>query len=199
MAQYFISYSRQDTDVARRVADALADAGVEIWMDQRSIKPSDHWDRAIEAGLRESTGVVLILSPRACASNNVMDEISLAVDAKKHLIPIMIEQCQLPLRLARVQFIDGVDDLPRAIALCRSAIAGETEGEAAAGAAFPPNLLVALAELMRPLVGPVSSHLVEHEARTAPSREALLARLLERAPVGAEREALRKAFADLSV
>ena len=30
----FLSYAREDTDAARRVADALKSAGVEVWFDQ---------------------------------------------------------------------------------------------------------------------------------------------------------------------
>ena len=34
----FLSYAREDTDAARRIADALGAFGVEVWLDQSELR-----------------------------------------------------------------------------------------------------------------------------------------------------------------
>src|ERR1044071_5518453 len=78
MARYFLSYARADAPFALRLADDLRASGVDLWIDQRDIAPSQRWDRAVEAALRDCAAVVAVLSPRAVASENVLDEIGCA-------------------------------------------------------------------------------------------------------------------------
>ena len=40
----FLSYAREDTDAARRVADALRGFGIEVWFDQSELRGGDQWD-----------------------------------------------------------------------------------------------------------------------------------------------------------
>jgi hypothetical protein len=61
--------------------------------------------------------MVAILSPRAVASENVADEISLAIDSGKSIIPVMIERCALPLRLAQ-HLIDATRGYDNALNRC---------------------------------------------------------------------------------
>src|SRR5437764_7071487 len=68
MTTYFLSYARLDERVALRVADALIAAGVSVWVDQYDIRPSQHWDRAVETAVRGCEGMVVILSPRSADS-----------------------------------------------------------------------------------------------------------------------------------
>ena len=48
----FLSYSRADADVALRFANDLESLGVAMWVDRLNIRPSEHWDRAIERAIR---------------------------------------------------------------------------------------------------------------------------------------------------
>ena len=75
---YFLSYSRSDERFALRFAKDLRSRGVAMWVDQLDIRPSEHWDRAIEKAVRDCRGLVVIVSPRSVASDNVADEISYA-------------------------------------------------------------------------------------------------------------------------
>ena len=43
----FLSYAREDTDAARRIADALRSHGVEVWFDQNELRGGDAWDAKI--------------------------------------------------------------------------------------------------------------------------------------------------------
>jgi TolB-like protein/Tfp pilus assembly protein PilF len=48
----FLSYAREDTDTARRIADALRGFGVEVWFDQNELRGGDSWDAKIRQQIR---------------------------------------------------------------------------------------------------------------------------------------------------
>jgi hypothetical protein len=195
MASYFLSYARADQATALQFADDLIAAGVDLWVDQYNIRPSEHWDRAVEAAVREAVGMVVILSPRSVASANVADEISVAVDVRKHLIPVMIEACTPPLRLTRVQYIDATRDREAALARCVAAIRGgaiaPAPPPAPAGAQpaqpLPPEVLAEAERMLTPLVGPIAGELVRRAGTRAATLDDLYADLAGRLPAPADR------------
>ncbi|MES1201291.1 MAG: toll/interleukin-1 receptor domain-containing protein [Pseudomonadota bacterium] len=201
MGRYFLSYARADAEIALKLAADLRAAGADVWVDQHNIQPSERWDRAVETGLRESAGVVLVMSPRAVASENVMDEISVALDSGKQVIPVLVEACQAPLRLARVQFIDATSDYAGALARCQAAMgAAATPAPQPAPAPRAPiaaALIDTLTQQLAPILGPIANHLVQHEAHAAADKGDLIARLRERIPAGADRDRFMAALRDL--
>ena len=111
----FVSYSRQDSEFALRLAEDLKAAGANVWLDQLDIAPGEHWDRSVEEALRGCTRMLVILSPESVASDNVMDEVSFALRSGKAIIPILFKECALPLRLHRKQHIDFRTDYQRGL------------------------------------------------------------------------------------
>src|SRR3982751_3012618 len=173
----FLSYSRADEEFAVRLANDLAELGVEMWVDRFNIRPSEHWDRAIERAIRGCRKMVVILSPRSVASENVADEISLAIDAGKPVIPLMIEPCNLPLRLTRRHLIDAIAGYDAALQQCFAEIAN---GEESASpevrptiAAQDPEVMAAVEEQLTPILGPIAEILVGRVAAHATSVEGL--------------------------
>jgi len=102
----FLSYCRTDSSFALRLAEDLKAAGADVWIDQLDIPPGIAWDRAVEAALSKSPTVLVILSPSSSCSENVLDEVSYAIQKKKRVLPILYRNCDVPLRLARLQYID---------------------------------------------------------------------------------------------
>jgi hypothetical protein len=102
----FVSYSRQDLDFALRLVKDLRSAGVDIWLDKLDIPPGAHWDRAVDHALRTCDRILIILSPNAVGSENVQDEIAVALDAGRPVVPVLYSPCKVPLRLMRLQYID---------------------------------------------------------------------------------------------
>ena len=49
----FLSYAREDSDAARRIADALRAAGIEVWFDQSELRGGDAWDGKIRQQIKE--------------------------------------------------------------------------------------------------------------------------------------------------
>lgn len=111
----FFSYSRDDSEFALRLAKDLKSAHAMVWLDQLDISPGQHWDQAVEQALTKCPNMLLILSPSAVASSNVMDEVSFALDEQKLIIPVLYSTCKIPFRLRRLQYIDARKDYDRAL------------------------------------------------------------------------------------
>ncbi|MDO8539222.1 MAG: TIR domain-containing protein [Opitutaceae bacterium] len=58
----FISYARDDTDAARRIAEALRSHGVEVWFDQNELRGGDVWDQNIRNQIRTCTLFLPVIS-----------------------------------------------------------------------------------------------------------------------------------------
>ncbi len=58
----FLSYAREDTDAARRIAEALRGFGVEVWFDQSELRGGDSWDAKIKKQIRECTLFLAVVS-----------------------------------------------------------------------------------------------------------------------------------------
>ena len=102
----FVSYSRADSEFALKLASDLRANGASVWLDQLDIAPGARWDSAIEDALRRSARVIVLLSPKAVASQNVLDEVSFALDEGKAIVPVLVETCAVPMRLRRLQHVD---------------------------------------------------------------------------------------------
>ena len=106
----FFSYSRLDAEFALKLAKDLRNAGASVWIDQLDISPGAHWDIAIQKAVGSSSSLLVVLSPHSVESENVMDEVSYAIEEKKLVIPVLYRKCDIPLRLRRVQYIDVQTD-----------------------------------------------------------------------------------------
>ncbi|NNE09761.1 MAG: toll/interleukin-1 receptor domain-containing protein [Gemmatimonadetes bacterium] len=126
------SYSRKDSEFASRLAKDLRAAGVRIWIDQLDIAPGTRWDDAIQQALVESESLLIILSPHSVASQNVQDEVGYALDEKRTVIPVLYQQCEIPFRLRRVQYIDFTADYDSALDRLESTLGTEVYDRSAA-------------------------------------------------------------------
>lgn len=120
----FFSYARADSAFVLRLVKDLRAAGADVWLDQLDIDPGEHWDSAVENALRVCPRHVTVLSPEAVSSQNVMDEVSYALEEHKQVIPLLYRDCIVPFRLRRVQWVDfrtdyasGFRDLARALGI----------------------------------------------------------------------------------
>ncbi len=58
----FLSYAREDTDAARRIAEVLRSSGIEVWFDQRELRGGDAWDQKIRQQVKACALFVPIIS-----------------------------------------------------------------------------------------------------------------------------------------
>jgi len=103
---FFISYSHKDKEFVLNLAGDLRRRGIRVWLDEFDIDPGHSWSRQIGNALDSCERMLLVWSPNALASENVDDEWNYFLDVKKPVIPILIEPCDLPYRLHKLQYID---------------------------------------------------------------------------------------------
>jgi hypothetical protein len=100
----FISYSREDREIARRFAVGLSDEGFRVWWDA-ALHSGETFDEVIEEQLRAAKAVVVLWSPRSVKSRWVRAEATLA-DRRNKLVPAIIEPCDRPIIFELAHTID---------------------------------------------------------------------------------------------
>jgi hypothetical protein len=133
----FFSYAHEDAEFALRLAKDLRAGGAAVWMDKLDIKLGQLWDRAIEDALAKCPQLLVILSPAAIESTNVMDEVSFALEERKTVLPIIHRQCKIPFRLRRLQRVDLTLNYDEGLGRLLETLGVATPG--AANAAEPPG------------------------------------------------------------
>jgi nucleotide-binding universal stress UspA family protein len=88
----FISHSTVDVEVANAVCRCLEQRGVACWIAPRNISYGTDWDEAISRGLDGCRVVVFLFSAASDKSEHVKRELNLAIDKKKFVLPVRIEQ-----------------------------------------------------------------------------------------------------------
>lgn len=101
MSDIFISYSSQDVERAKQLAEALQREGWSVWWD-RSILPGKIFDKVIEAELTASRCVIVLWSQHAVESPWVRAEAEEAMK-KGLMLPALLEPLQLPLVFRQYQ------------------------------------------------------------------------------------------------
>ncbi len=114
----FFSYARADQEFALKLAQDLRAKDIDLWVDQLDIGPGVRWDSAIEDALKAASTLLLVLSPASVVSDNVLDEVGYALDHGKSIVPVLFQECDVPLRLRRLQRIDFTRDHAAAMARC---------------------------------------------------------------------------------
>ncbi|MBK8824017.1 MAG: toll/interleukin-1 receptor domain-containing protein [Anaerolineales bacterium] len=108
MNQLFISYSRKDTEFARRLADSFVAQKMEVWVDWEDIPPSVDWMREIEKGIEEANVFVFIVSPDSINSKVCAEEVAHAIKNGKRIAPIVardVDFNQAPPTLSHLNWI----------------------------------------------------------------------------------------------
>ncbi|HEY8883758.1 MAG TPA: toll/interleukin-1 receptor domain-containing protein, partial [Chloroflexota bacterium] len=92
----FLSYASTDRERALHIADLLEANGISIWLDRKSIAGGTSWSAEIVRGIRECAALVVACSVAAMVSPNVHQEIQLAWEARRPILPLLLEPVSLP-------------------------------------------------------------------------------------------------------
>jgi adenylate cyclase len=148
MARVFLSYAREDVDVARKLAGVLDDAGQTVWWD-RHVHGGANFSTEIDRELKAAQVVMVLWSPASISSAWVQDEAAEGRDSGR-LVPATLDSVKPPLGFRQLQCIDlspwdkdgradSIDDLLVAIAK----VAGDAApGKAAESAAAPAPISI---------------------------------------------------------
>lgn len=88
----FISYSSKDSQVAADVCRHIERAGFRCWIAPRNVHPGENYPSQIVEAIRGCSAFVLLASTHTNVSGHVSNEVALAFDGKKIIIPFRIEE-----------------------------------------------------------------------------------------------------------
>ncbi len=89
----FLSYTHNDSFLAKKIASALVKKGLDVWNAETEILPGDNWAEKISNALKESDAMVVLVTPESLESRIVRREIEYALGDKsynKRVIPVLI-------------------------------------------------------------------------------------------------------------
>ncbi|HEX5807171.1 MAG TPA: toll/interleukin-1 receptor domain-containing protein, partial [Anaerolineales bacterium] len=90
MGHVFISYSHKDTGYAHALASELQGKGFDVWIDER-LDYGSQWPHEVQKQLDSCSAFILIMSPRAYASEWVQSELQRAKRKIKPVFPLLLE------------------------------------------------------------------------------------------------------------
>ena len=111
----FVSYRRTDDEFTLKLASDLRSHGIDIWIDQLDIPAGQPWDDSVQKALMDCDRLLIILSPASMASKNVKDELAFALDEGKPIFPVLLEECEIPFRIRRLQYANMTIDYSRGL------------------------------------------------------------------------------------
>jgi TolB-like protein/cytochrome c-type biogenesis protein CcmH/NrfG len=122
----FLSYAREDTAGAQRLADALRGHGIKVWFDQSELRGGDVWDQKIRRQIKECALFVPIISARTQARGEgyfrlewklAVERTHLMAEGVPFLAPVVVDETRedeaiVPEEFLRVQWIRLLGALP---------------------------------------------------------------------------------------
>jgi TIR domain len=111
----FISYAREDEDIAHQIFEDLRTNGLDVWLDSERLRPGEIWEHAIPAAIRTSTFFVALLSSQSLSKRGYFQrELNLAFEVVQELphgsifvIPVRIDDCEVSdPRILKYHFLD---------------------------------------------------------------------------------------------
>ena len=108
MPDVFISYSAKDSEIAQQVYNRLEEYLLEPFLAEISIQEGEIWSEKILKALRSSKVVFFLASSNSTISPYVNQELGIAHDRGKEIVPILIDiaPADLPGMIKNYQALD---------------------------------------------------------------------------------------------
>jgi WD40 repeat protein len=90
MTGIFISYSRKDSQIARKLIAVFKSIDLDVWVDWEDIPPAAGWLDQIFQGIEQADAFVFLISPDSAASEVCNVELAHAHKNAKRIIPILV-------------------------------------------------------------------------------------------------------------
>jgi hypothetical protein len=129
VASIFISHSSKDKPLARRIATDLQSAGITVWLDEWEILVGDSITQRVADGISSSDFLAVLLSINSVESGWVEKEWQAkvryeATRRKVAILPLLADDCQIPLLLQDKKHADFRGDYASALAQVVAAVSG---------------------------------------------------------------------------
>lgn len=103
----FVSYAREDEDIARALKDRLSEQGIQCAMDTGIIEAGDDWRAKVLKLIDRAAAVVVVCTSRSVGSQEVTSEWAYAMGVGIPVIPIVYKSgLKLPTALAGLDRLD---------------------------------------------------------------------------------------------
>ena len=101
MIDIFVSYSREDRAIVKKLVEAMKSRGWSVWWDP-TIRPGEYYEDVIEHALTDARCVVVVWSKNSVASKWVRAEAAEAAN-RGVLVPVVIDDAKIPFRFKQIQ------------------------------------------------------------------------------------------------
>jgi len=121
----FISYSRLDTELMRKVMSEMRSEGFKTWSDEKIEPGAPDWVEAIRNAIKDCGALVVILTPRSYTSQWVRRELDYASEFEKRVFPIHAdgdEDTAVPVDLKKIQRVDIQTDFHSGLSTLAAAV-----------------------------------------------------------------------------
>lgn len=114
----FLCHASENKTTVKELSDRLIFDGFELWLDSDRILPGMDWDLEIQKAMRESDAVIVCFSKVSVEKEGYVQKEK--PDGTIFLIPVQLEECEIPHRLRNVQWgkyfdPDGYEKLVQAL------------------------------------------------------------------------------------
>ena len=123
----FISYAHADSAFVDRLEADLRHQGFDPWVDRQRLAGGLRWRRELQEAVEQAQVLLIVLSPDAIASQSVQIEFDYALELSKLLIPVYYRQCNVPMELRAIQWIDFRHSYEQGIAALLQALHSQQE------------------------------------------------------------------------
>jgi TIR domain len=127
----FLSYAREDERIAGLMENELRRRGHKVWRDRAQIQAGGSWQHAIDKAIAANDLMVVLVSAASTSSREVRREIDVAVSGGKYVLPILLEDVDIPEPLRAINGIDW-----RSVDLTYGFFAGDGSDEVRHGVVF---------------------------------------------------------------
>jgi TIR domain len=118
----FISYAHADSAFVDRLEADLHQQGFETWDYRQRLKGGQRWRRELHEAVKRAQVLLIVLSPEAVASQNVQIEYDYVLELGNVVIPLYYRQCEVPMELRAIQWIDFRHSYEQGIAALTQAL-----------------------------------------------------------------------------
>ena len=110
----FVSYASADRERVYAIVSNLEKLGVNCWIAPRDVRPGEEYGTEIISGIRSAKTLIVMLSNTSIHSQNVRAEVERAVNLRKKVYPVRLEEVELgealEFFLSIRQWVDLFDD-----------------------------------------------------------------------------------------
>jgi hypothetical protein len=106
----FVSYKHEEQAFVEMLIRQLQAAGFPVWIDTEQLQAGENWRESINAAIKDSFALILVISPASKASQYVTYEWAYALGVGVKVIPVLLKPTEkLHPQIENLQYLDFTD------------------------------------------------------------------------------------------